>query len=310
MKIAFLCKNFRAVDRGAEVFVAEVSSRLALLGHTVQVFPWAKHLSEFLPQVVISTNGRADVIRARVWCLTHRAKLVIPGQSGPGLDDRINLLTFPHTFVALTHHQQSWAKSANPLVPTIVIPNGVDLAKFNPQVTPFKTKLPPPVVLCVAALTVDKRQDLTLKAAAKLGVSVLLVGRGDREQAIRSLGEHLLKDRFHHISLPHSQVPSVYTCANVFTYPTVPWEPFGIVLLEAMASGLPVVATNDPIRREIIGPAGLFVDPQDTDAYAATLWKAVRTDWQHAPRAQAELFSWTIVANKYHQLCQSLTSLS
>lgn len=308
MKIAFLSRFYGTADRGAEVYVRELSTRLVKLGHHAEVFPYTSSLSRFKPQVVISTNGRLDAAWAKLWCVRSGAKLIIPGQSGPGLDDRFNLYCFPDTFVALTQAHKAIARRKNPFVPIAVIPNGVDLDKFHPRVTPYRTKLPPPVVLYVAALTPAKRQDMLLRAAARLGVSVLLVGRGDREVAIRGLGEHLLQDRFHLLSLPHSQVPSVYTAANVFAYPTVPWESFGIAMIEAMACNLPVVATDDPIRREIVGDAGLFVDPADTDKFSAALWQAIKQDWKFAPRARAEAFSWDIIAQKYEQLCQKLTS--
>lgn len=308
MNIAFLCRFYGQVERGAEVFVHELSSRLVALDHQVRIFPDSSGLSAFGPQVVISTNGRLDAVAARLWCIAHGAKLIIPGQSGPGIDDRWNLFTFPHIFVALTHHQQHWARQANPLVRTAVIPNGVDLNKFHPRVAPYKTKLPPPVVLYVAALTVSKRQDLLLAAAARLGVSVLLVGRGPRESALRLLGEHLLKDRFQLLSLSHARIPSVYTAAHVFTYPTVPWESFGISMLEAMACNRPVVATDDPIRREIVGTAGLFADPADTEKYAAALWQGIKRDWKFAPRARAEEFSWDKIAESYEKLFLSLAS--
>ncbi len=98
----------------------------------------------------------------------------------------------------------------------------------------------------------------------------------------------------------------MYRSADLFTFSTVPWESFGIVLVEAMASGLPVVATDDPIRREIVGDAGLFVDPIDTDAYAAAIQKALDTDWGNKPRLQAEKFSWDKIAKQYETLFNSL----
>jgi glycosyltransferase involved in cell wall biosynthesis len=101
-------------------------------------------------------------------------------------------------------------------------------------------------------------------------------------------------------------MPRVYGAADIFTYPTVPWESFGIVLVEAMASGLPVVATDDPIRREIVGDAGLFDDPLNTKVYAKALRKALAKDWGDKPRKQAEKFSWDKIADQYHKLFDEL----
>jgi len=73
-----------------------------------------------------------------------------------------------------------------------------------------------------------------------------------------------------------------------------------------MASGLPVVAADDPIRREIVGDAGIFVDPTDTDAYAKAIKEALGKNWGDVPRKQAEKFSWDEIALKYERLLKSL----
>jgi len=74
-----------------------------------------------------------------------------------------------------------------------------------------------------------------------------------------------------------------------------------------MATGLPVVATNDPIRHEIVGDAGILVDPTNTEEYAEALQKALDTNWGNKPRKQAEKFSWDEIAEKYDNLFKELT---
>lgn len=288
MKIVFLSRFYGQVDRGAEVFIKEVSSGLIKLGFDVQIFPDSGSLSKANPDIVISTNGRIDAVMAKFWTTINRKKLVIPGQSGPGLDDRINLFTFPDVFIALTTSQSSWAKSINSFVKVVTIPNGVDLQKFNPQNEAIKLNLPHPIILSVGANDSIKRFDLLKKAAKKLKASLVIVGKG---------GDILLS---------HKEMPQVYTACDLFSYPTSPWESFGIVLLEAMASGLPVVATDDPIRREIVGDAGLFVDPTDITAYSDALRKALSIKWGNKPRLQAEKFSWDKIARQYETLFNSL----
>lgn len=287
-KVTILSQFHGQVYRGAEIFAQELSTRLK-----ADIYPNSTYLKPGT-QVVISTNGRTDVFKAKAWCLAHGAKLIVSGQSGPGLDDHLNLYAFPDLFVALTNYQAAWAQKTNPFVKIVTIPNGVDLKKFNPEALPVKVNLRKPIILTIGARypskkgEISKRQELLIIAAKKITCSVLCVGRGWP------------------LALKHDDMPGIYTACDLFSYPTSPEESFGIVLLEAMASGLPVVAADDPIRREIVGDAGLFVDPTDTKAYTAALQKALSIKWGDKPRSQAAKFSWDTIAQKYDQLVSSL----
>ena len=317
-KIAFLSYYSGTVNRGVETYVNQLSQELSNLGHKVKIYQnnsKYKSIKQFTQEtlrnldkntdILIATNGRWQSFLCKVWCVIHKKKLVIPGQSGPGIDDRINLWMFPDVFVGLTQHQCNWAKKVNPFVKTINIPNGVDTQLFKNNNN--SNKLSKPTILVVAALEPIKRLDLAIKAISKLkNCSLLIVGRGKQEQDLKKLGNNLLPGRFNILSYDHTQMPQVYKTVNLFTYPTSPWESFGIAMLEAMASGLAVVASNDPIRREIVGNAGIFVDPKNTDEYAKALDKAVNMKWGEKPRIQAEKFSWGIIAEKYDELFKSL----
>ncbi len=260
-------------------------------------------------QIIIPTNNRWQGILSRLWATQHHAKMIISGHAGPGIDERIALWSFPDVFVPLSSFQRDWAKSANPFLKQLVkIPNGVDTGKFSPQAKPLEVHLPHPIILCVGAMwSWMKRQDLLIKAVSQLPMgSLLLVGEGEGKDQLQKLGDTYLKGRFKIISLPYDQMPKVYTACDLFTYPTSSWEAFGIVLLEAMASGLPVVANDDPIRREIVGDAGLFVDPTDIKAYAQAIEKALNTNWGDKPRRQAEKFSWDKIVKQYEGLFENL----
>jgi glycosyltransferase involved in cell wall biosynthesis len=74
-----------------------------------------------------------------------------------------------------------------------------------------------------------------------------------------------------------------------------------------MACGLGVVVNNDPIRREIVGNAGFFVNPTNINKYSQALEKALKTDWGSKPRKQAEKFDWDKIAEKYNVLFKKLT---
>lgn len=305
MKIAFLNKYQNKVNRGAETFVYELSRRLSK-NHQVDVVSdinyWNLLKNKY--DVIIPTNGRLQAVIVRKIAWLTGAKVVISGQSGAGLDDRINLYTFPNVFVALSEYQMKWAQKVNPFVKVVKIYNGVDLDMFSPS-TVHRSLF---TVLSVGAFTKEKRHDLTIKAVSKLkDVKLIIVGGGgDIKEDIKMLGEKMLGDRFEILSVDHSKMSEIYNKSSVLAFPTVPWESFGIVLVEAMASGLPVVATDDPIRKEIVGDAGILVDPENTDEYALGLEKALSKNWGELPRNQAKKFDWDIIADQYEKLFKKL----
>lgn len=307
MKIAFLSRFYGKRYRGAETFVQELSQNLLRMGHQVNVYPDSSCI-DGQPEIIVSTNGRWDVFSARVKSWKNKLKLVVPGQSGPGWDDRLNLYSFPDVFVGFTNYQCRWAKSVNLFVRVIKIPNGVDLLKFGSEVKPLDTNLPHPIILSVAALEPIKRQDLLIRAVAKTNLSLMLCGQGSEYEKLNDLGNEMLKGRFQIISLSYEQMPTIYTAADLFSFPTSPWESFGMAMVEAMASGLPVVATDDPIRREIVGPAGIFIDPTNTEAFAVAIKQAVDKNWGDIPRRQAAKYSWDKIALRYDKLFKELCS--
>lgn len=261
--------------------------------------------------MVVATNNRFQAFLCRAWCLFRKAKLIIPGQGGPGIDERLALLSFPDAFVPLSEYQRSWAKRTNPFVNvSSVIHNGVTLSKFSGNYKRIDFGLKGKIILCAAALwTAMKRQHLLIKAVSKLdGVSLLLAGEGEEKESLEKMGKEYLGDRFLIKSFKYDEMPEVYASCDLFSFPTWRPESFGIVMVEAMASGLSVVASDDPIRREIVGDAGIFVDPNNTEEYAAALQRSLDTNWGDKPRKQAEKFSWDDIAKKYEELFKNLNS--
>lgn len=336
MKLAFINIYQNLVDRGAETFVKEVSERLSKK-HEVKIFSgkkipparwpiiWRLFIDpqglivawftlKLIPRilrekydVVIPLNGGWQVAIVRIITWLKGSKMVISGQSGIGWDDRNNLWCFPNAFVALSTFAKKWAKMANPFVKVECISNGVDMEKFVSQGEKIKTNLKTPIILCVGALTKTKRIELVIKAVAKLkSVNLLICGDGNLRSRIYDLGSKMLGDRFQLIKVPYEDMSKVYRVADIFTLPSESYYSFEIVLVEAMASGLPVVANDDPIRREIVGDAGILIDPTNTNTYAQTLKKALETNWDGKPREQAKEFDWDKIALEYEKIIRSL----
>lgn len=322
-----------AVNRGLETFAQELSTRLGadLISGGEKPLPrwpvvWRVYLDPHGIQTCISTlkqikklvRGKYDIvvplnggwqpvwIRLLTWAT--KAKMVVVGESGIGWDDRTNLWCFPDVFVAISSRAKAWAKEVNRHVDVKYIPNGVDVTKFSPIGSkyrlPFKNGK---TVLVVGALTKTKGIAGTIRAVAKLEkTNLLVVGKGPLKKKLTRLGKKLLGERFAIKSFSHESMPLVYRACNVFTLVSHDREAFGIVYLEAMASGLGVVATDDNQRREIVGEAGDFVSPGAIDAYATKLKLALTKNWGKAPSMQAAKFSWEKVAKRYEKLVNKL----
>lgn len=273
------------------------NNSLGVLEFTRKVLPILKK-EKF--DIIVPWNNGWQAILCK---FTGVGNIVVVGQSGLGWDDRVAIWTFPACFIGFTYSQVSWAKKVNPFVKTAIIPNGVDSARFRPDGEKMDFGLPEPIVLCVSALVTMKRQSLAIKAVSKLKKgSLVLVGRGETKKELQILGDKLLPGRFKIMESSFATIDRLFRSADILTFPTSSWESFGLVQLEAMASGLPVVVNDDPIRREIVGNAGLFVNPEDTNAYAVAIEKALKINWRDKPRRQAVKFSWKEIAKKYEQL--------
>jgi len=157
----------------------------------------------------------------------------------------------------------------------VVIPNAVDAHHFHPEVdgSSVRTKLriprDRPVVLLVGRIVAHKGVEHFIEAARYLpGVSLVVAGEGSSLEAMERLAATLgVQDRVQFLGrVSQENLPKVYAACDVFVLPSVSrLEAFGIVALEAMATGKPVVVADIPGVREIIedGREGLLADPMN-----------------------------------------------
>lgn len=159
----------------------------------------------------------------------------------------------------------------------IEVPNGVDTDLFHmgSDGTPVRQQCSIPrgasVVLFVGPL--DKahhyrRLDLLLKAVDLLNNGhLVVVGDGDQAARYRSFAHDLgLESRVHFLGeVDHQDLVTVYAAADVVVLPSQLQESFGLVLIEAMACGKPVVASRLPGARTVVrdGEDGFLVQPGD-----------------------------------------------
>ena len=95
---------------------------------------------------------------------------------------------------------------------------------------------------------------------------------------------------------PQKSLPDLYRGASLFVYPSF-YEGFGLPVLEAMASGVPVIASNAASLPEVVGDAGIVVNPYDADELREAMVRildseTMRKELMEKGLARAEHFSW------------------
>lgn len=103
-------------------------------------------------------------------------------------------------------------------------------------------------------------------------------------------------------AVPTEELAFLYNAARAFALPSF-YEGFGLSPLEAMASGLPVIVSNVSSLPEVVGDAGLLIDPNDVDGWAVALNRVLTDDDLRAEMAakgikRAALFSWERAARE------------
>lgn len=216
-----------------------------------------------------------------------------------------NLRFSPDSLVVFDEKTAAFAGKIKPKQGINIIPVGVDLEKFTPDGKKIDFGLKKPVILCVASLNRNnhKRIDLVIKAVSRLSqASLLLCGDGpDKEYFQGQCNKLLGANRFKISSFPFQRMPEVYRSADIFTLASIN-EPFGFAYIEAMASSLPVVTTDDEMRRYIVGDSGILCDVTNPEVYAKALGQILKNNLQSKARDNALRFGWDAIASKYRNV--------
>jgi glycosyltransferase involved in cell wall biosynthesis/GT2 family glycosyltransferase len=192
--------------------------------------------------------------------------------------------------------------------PASLIPLGVDTDLFSP---PLEDRASGTVVGYVGRLEPHKGVSVLLDAIARLDRAVLrIAGAGPEEQRLRARLDKLrIADRVELVGpVDQERLPDFYRGLDVLAVPSLPtpgWlEQFGRVAVEAMACGVPVVASDTGALPDVVGRAGLLVPPDDPEALATALKSVLEDDTTRREmaargRRQAEQASWSEVARSY-----------
>lgn len=191
-----------------------------------------------------------------------------------------------------------------------VVHLGVDSQRFRPAAVPaaFRARhnVPNdrPYVLFVGSEDPRKNLELLFKAFARMRQDVpdamlLKVGAAafddQRRANLRLCADLGIAGAVRFFDdVPEDQLPTFYRLASVLAFPSL-YEGFGFPVLEALASGTPVVAADASSIPELVGGAATLVDGTSVDAFAAALVETLRSEAGDAQArvSQAATFSWS-----------------
>lgn len=163
------------------------------------------------------------------------------------------------------------------------------------------------VVLCVAAKRRHKNQELLIRAAPALPVDVAIVLAGHAEPyelELRELARELgVQERVRFVGyVPDADLQGLWGVADCAAFPTLA-EGFGIPVIEALAHGVPVAASDIPVLREIGGKLPHYFDPRDPSDGARAIGRALEDrDAREQGPPHAARFSWTAAARATHEV--------
>ena len=195
--------------------------------------------------------------------------------------------------------------------PYDIIPNGIDVARFQ-DVEPFPWASDgTPRILFVGRFNEPRKGLKYLLRAMPLvqqqfpGARLVVVGRGDPEKFAGLMERYDVRGVDFVGQATAAELPRYYASCDVFCAPSTSGESFGIVLLEAMAAGTPVVAGDIPGYRSVIqhGIDGIMAPPKNAQTLALALVRLMadthlRRSLAAAGRQTAQQYDWTEIARR------------
>lgn len=188
-----------------------------------------------------------------------------------------------------------------------VIPNGVDTKKFYCK-TSYKNNYNQLRVVTVCRLSSMKRvSDIIHAVKALRDVQLDIIGSGDMRNELKKLVQELdLESQVHfHGHINHEKLPKYLNDYDIFILPSLN-EGMSNAILEAMASGLPIITTNVGGSKELIRDNGFIVgtkNPKDIRSSIEKYFNNPSLLEKHGKRSRqlAESYDWESVSKKFYQ---------
>jgi glycosyltransferase involved in cell wall biosynthesis len=208
--------------------------------------------------------------------------------------------------VANSEGLKELALETNPQQAISVIHNGIDISEFTPndrKKTDGYLQL-----ICVSRLIERKGIRYLLQAIGELKhekIRLTIVGEGNQLLELKNLTSKLnIEDKVVFKGyLDHSKLAEAYQQSDIFVLPSLN-EGMSNAVLEAMASGLPIITTDTGGTVELLDDNGLIVGMQDSESIANAIMQLIKdpakiSEMGEKSRTMAETLSWRHVAQKY-----------
>jgi len=247
------------------------------------------------------------------------------GADVPGYSDRFPMIYFLLTpiikliwsgassVISNSQGLKELALKTNPKQKIDTIFNGIDVSEFKPAEKISENFQ----IICVSRLTQRKGLHFLISAFAKIisefpNVQLKIVGEGDAQEKLEFQTKELgLKEKINFTGrIEHEKLPSIYSQSSVFVLPSLN-EGMSNTMLEALATGLPIIATNTGGTKELVedGVNGFIVKMEDSDDIAEKIKLLISNPelqkrMSLASRKKSESLSWESVAKKYYKLYQ------
>ena len=326
-RVAVLCNGLGIVNRGAERFTKEFVRHLKNR-FEIDVYSALDTKTPTRNEIHIPwRNGKAyresylfgkklykddllkdyDVILnnsgfpCSYWCNKIRKKHGIPfitRARGGGREEYLSRIFKPDHMVFLSpQHQEKIAKG----IPSSVIPNAIDLDDYKEKKkTNLLDGLERPIYLSTSAFVKYKRPELIAEAVRFTDKGTLVwTSDGPLRKKILEYCEQIIPKRYKYLGvLPIKELIPLYQNSDVFVNASRS-EAFGVVFLEAIASGTPVVTQKDSKREQIIGKSGILVNCWNSIAFSEAMMSAVTTEFDFEETLKK--FSWENVAKMWEK---------
>lgn len=276
------------------------------------------HTHLYSPQLYVALANKTTSIKAKLITTEHSTSNRRRGKKIFEMIDNFMYNQYDK-IIAITKGTGEALSAYHPSIARniVVIENGIKIEQYKNAVALERKQLIPNycegdiLVLMVAAMRQEKNHEAVIRASKLLpnNFHVIFVGDGGYMKYVQSYAHDNGSNNIHFFGR-RSDVPEIMKACDIFVLPSH-WEGFGLVAVEAMASGLPVIASDVDGLKEVVSNGGILMDTTNSEKLAEEiLFLANETDFRVSNirngASRAELYSIQVNVQKQVEIYQIL----